>query len=228
MTWRPVEGGEPQPNTSPGAGPFHHTPQEWHFLPLKPQVPKQQPDGGGGGGGEKWRKLQGHSSTLAARLSRTSRSPFSACCPEHARQGSRFLLLRRTDGGRPATISGLRSSKGCEAGNLGGALRDAGRSLSPVGLFRRKTAKGFPPPLFPKSGESGLHRPEPRTAGRGAMIYTLESGGQQAPPPFSPFLSLSRLFFFFFLVAGGWLGARGEGLSVAPAPDLSWTERESQ
>lgn len=85
LTRRPVEGGEPLPDTSPGAGPFHHTPREWHFLALKPQVPKQQPDGGGGGGGEKWRKLQGHSPTLAARLSPTSRGPFSACCPERDR-----------------------------------------------------------------------------------------------------------------------------------------------
>lgn len=121
LTWRPVEGGKPPPNPSPGAGPFHRTPREGHFLALKPQVPKQQRDGGRGGGGEKWRKLRGHSPTLAARLLRTSRSPFSACCPEPDGAPVSSAYAEATGDAWPPSRD-PRSSKGCEAGNLGGAL----------------------------------------------------------------------------------------------------------
>lgn len=99
MTWRPVEGGEPPPNTSLGAGPFHRTPRERHFLPLKPQVPKQQRHGGGGGGGQKRRKLRSHSPIPAPRLPQTARSPFSACSPE--RDGAPVSPPRSRDPGPP-------------------------------------------------------------------------------------------------------------------------------
>lgn len=158
LSWCLVERGEPPSSTSPDAGPFQCVPRESHFLPLRPQVSRQQRDGGGSGGGEKWRN--GASSLPGPWPPRASRSPFAACSPERRRL--RFHRLQQRPGA-PGHIWGPHPPRPRAQGSRE-VLGRLPAALCPLGLCVEK---------FPKA----LHL---RSSGLGRVVSAAQRGTQGA------------------------------------------------